>query len=85
MVSVHKVQPHPQFISTSRHVMQGYTDLVVKPDWQADKKSLKATSKIVSKDPYTVFIACNGMTPVAAHASMGKATLGWKDKAKEIA
>jgi len=85
MLSVHKVQNVPQFISTNRHVMQGYVDLVAKPKWTAPDKTLKGTSAVVAGDPYEVVIACNGMIPTEAKASKGQATIGWKDKGKTIA
>lgn len=34
MLSVHRVRDVPQFISTSRHVMHGFLDLVGKPGWE---------------------------------------------------
>jgi hypothetical protein len=82
---VHKVQPNPQFISTNRHVMQGYIDLVVKPKWSEEKKSLSGLSKVIENDPYELVFACNGRTPKDAEVSSGEAALGWKDKAKGIA
>jgi hypothetical protein len=85
MLSVHKAQNVPQFISTSRHVMQGYVDLVTKPKWTAGENALKGASTVVAKDPYELVFACNGMTPVEAGASTGRATVEWKDKDKGIA
>jgi len=85
MLSIHKARNVPQFISTNRHVMQGYVDLVVKPVWTARTKTLKGTSAVVANDPYEIVIACNGMVPAEAKASEGKAVIGWKDKAKGIA
>jgi hypothetical protein len=85
MLSVHKVQAAPQFISTNRHVMQGYIDLVMKPKWTEEEKSLSGLSRVIEKDPYELVFACNGRTPKEAEVSSGKAALGWKDKDKGIA
>ena len=85
MLSVHKAQAVPQFISTNRHVMQGYVDLVTKPKWTGRDKSLGGVSKVIKQDPYELVFACNGRTPKHAKVSSGKASLGWKDKPKGIA
>ena len=85
MLSVHKVQDVPQFISTSRHVMQGFVDLVKKPEWDEADQALAGVSAVVANDPYELVFACNGRTPVSAMASTGKASLGWKDQQKGIA
>lgn len=85
MLSVHKVQDFPQFISTSRHVMQGYLDLVKKPEWNESFRTLEGASAVVANDPYELVFACNGRTPVSVNASAGNAVLGWKDKANGIA
>jgi hypothetical protein len=33
MLSIHRAEAHPQFLSTNRHLMQGYVDLVGVPQW----------------------------------------------------
>jgi hypothetical protein len=85
MLSVHRVQDVPQFISTNRHVMQGYVDLVKKPKWTQKDKHLSGVSRVMEQDSYELVFACNGRTPKAAKASSGNASLGWKDKQKGIA
>lgn len=85
MLSVHKVQDVPQFISTNRHVMQGYLDLVEKPEWKQEEGVLEGVSAVVAKDPYELVFACNGRQPVSVQASRGEAELGWKDQQKGIA
>jgi len=59
MMSVHKVADHPQFISTNRHVMQGYLDLV-RTEWLAGRNLLRGISRIAGGDSYEVTIATNG-------------------------
>lgn len=85
MLSVHRVQTVPQFISTNRHVMQGYLDLVRKPEWNADTQSLSGSSRVIANDPYELVVACNGEFPKSVGASSGEVTLGWKDEARGIA
>ena len=85
MLSIHKAQDAPQFISTSRHVMQGYLDLVERPSWNAEERTLKGVSAVAVNDPYELVFACNGRTPVSVTASTGTAALGWKDKKNGIA
>lgn len=60
VMSVHEVKHFPQFISTNRHIMQGFLDMVEYPVWNSTKKELSAVSKVVSGDVYKVVIATNG-------------------------
>ena len=48
MLSVHEVESHPQFLSTSRHVMQGLIDM---PEcgWDSKTKELRGVSKVVGR------------------------------------
>ena len=84
MLSVHQVQAVPQFISTNRHLMQGYVDLLTKPKWTEEDMSLSGSSRVIENDPYELVFACNGRTPKDAKVSSGKAALGWKDKDRGI-
>jgi hypothetical protein len=68
MLSVHAVQAHPQWLSTDRHVMQGYVDLVKKPQWNASTETLQAVSKVIENEPYGIVIALNGYRPVRVQA-----------------
>jgi hypothetical protein len=60
MMSVHKVEDHPQVLSTNRHIMQGYLDME-DLEWDGRKKVLSGTSKVVGGDSYIVTIATNGL------------------------
>lgn len=62
MLSVRKVQNHPQVISTNRHLMQGHLDLS-NVKWENNNLSGKA--KVVGGDPMGIVIALNGRVPVA--------------------
>jgi len=62
MMSIHKVEPNPQFISTDRHVMQGFVDFEKVPEWDASKNMLSGISKVIMDETYTVVLALNGYT-----------------------
>jgi len=84
MLSIHRAQEVPQFLSTSRHVMQGYLDLVKKPAWKKEARVLEGVSAVVANDPYELVFACNGRNPIETRAFTGEAVLGWKDKENGI-
>ena len=65
MMSVHEVTEHPQFISTNRHIMQGYIDLI-QIEWLPGRNLLRGVSKIVGGDPYIITIAANDYIPQTA-------------------
>lgn len=62
MMSAHEVTAHPQFISTNRHIMQGYLDLV-HTEWLPGRNILRGISRIIGGDPYVVTIAGNSYAP----------------------
>jgi hypothetical protein len=62
MLSVRKVQDHPQIVSTSRHIMQGHLDL---SDVKWENNSLSGKAMVAGGDPTRIVIALNGRTPVA--------------------
>ena len=68
MLSIHARCSHPQWISTDRHLMQGYVDLIAKPQWLPSKQTLQATSELVAQEPYRVTLALNGFIPLEAAA-----------------
>jgi hypothetical protein len=72
MLSIHEAEPNPQFISTSRHILQGYLDMPQKPVWDVKKKILGGTAKVVGGETYTLVIALNGFQPNAVSAQTGK-------------
>lgn len=76
MMSVRECQPRPQLLSTDRHVMQGYLD-VVRTDWRPRRGVLEGRSRLVGGDPYVVTVASNGFRPLEARCASGdtKATL----------
>lgn len=60
VMAVHEVKNHPQFISTNRHLMQGFLDMKELPQWNETAKELSAVSKVIEDDAYQVIIASNG-------------------------
>jgi hypothetical protein len=64
MMSVRETQTVPQYISTSRHLMQGYVDMLG-CNWNEKQNQLEGVSAVVGKDPYKIIIACNGRKPVS--------------------
>lgn len=74
VMSVHAAKDVPQFISTSRHIMQGYLDLK-DCKWNEDKNVLEGTSSVIANEPYRVIIAANGKMYKRSKASEGKATV----------
>ncbi len=62
MLSVREQFDHPGIISTNRHIMQGYLD-IVSTSWDPETKTLSGRSKLIGNDPYVVIIAAEGLTP----------------------
>jgi hypothetical protein len=56
ILAVRAQKPHPQLVSTSRHVTQGMID-VTKEQWDDATKSLMGRSKVVAGDAYELRIA----------------------------
>lgn len=60
MLSIHKVERHPQFLSTNRHLMQGYLDL---SDVKWTGHHLSGKARVVAGEPFKIVIALNGYRP----------------------
>ena len=74
MVSLRKVQPNPQVISTDRHILQGWVDLA-DVRWDAKTRTLSGTAHVIGGDPFKIVIADNGAKPTGADAKGGRAEL----------
>jgi hypothetical protein len=72
MLSIHEVEPNPQFISTSRHILQGYVDMARLPVWNAEQHILSGASKVIGGETYEIAIALNGFHAVKASAKNGR-------------
>ncbi len=68
MMSVHAKEDYPQFISSNRHVMQGYLDMKAV---QWNNKRLEGLSDVVGGDMYKVVIATNGYKVSGCSVSIG--------------
>ncbi|WP_319592446.1 hypothetical protein [uncultured Draconibacterium sp.] len=77
MMAIHKVKKHPQFISTNRHIMQGYVDMTQKPVWDESKKVLAGASKVPENEDYKIVMASNGFDPEDVIVSDGTAKWEW--------
>jgi hypothetical protein len=75
MLSIHAVESHPQWISTNRHILQGYVDLVKKPVWNPQAYTLSGTSSVIAHEPYRITIALNGYEPLKVACNMAKARI----------
>jgi len=74
MLSIRKVQPNPQVLSTSRHVLQGWVDLAdVK--WDSQAKFLFGVAKVIGGEPFKIVVAGNGHKAVQVTAPEAQARL----------
>jgi hypothetical protein len=74
MISIRKVEPNPQVVSTNRHLLQGWVDLTdVK--WDTSTQTLSGTAHVIGGDPFHIAIAHNGAKPSSASATGGGAEL----------
>jgi hypothetical protein len=72
MMAVHAIADVPQFISTNRHVLQGYLDLE-RVNWDEATKTLSGVANVVRDDLYRTVIATNGWFPISSSASGARA------------
>jgi hypothetical protein len=75
MLSIHRVENHPQFLSTNRHVMQGYVDMVGTPKWDERRLRLTGRSKVIGGETYKFVLVGNGYRPVGCAVSEGTGRL----------
>ncbi len=70
--SLHRKQDHPQFLSTSRHILQGLLDLAdVK--WDGDAMTYSGTASVVGGEPFVITLANNRHRPTGVRVSTGQA------------
>lgn len=68
MVSVRKVEDHPQPISTNRHIMQGMMECHG-VRWSAKQKVLSGSVDVVGGEEFILTIACNGAQPTTCEGA----------------
>lgn len=74
MISVRKVQDHPQVLSTNRHILQGWVDLA-NVKWTAASKRLSGVARVIGGEPFMIVIAGNGSKAIRAVADHATARL----------
>jgi hypothetical protein len=85
MISIHAEEKNPQFISTNRHIMQGYVDMAKYPVWDGSKNQLSGTSRVIGGETYRVVIALNGYRPGRATAKGAKVSIEVTDRKNGLA
>lgn len=84
MLSIRKVENHPQVLSTSRHIMQGLAELSdVK--WDAAKKHLTGKADLIAGEPMRIALVGNGFKATNASSGNASARLEPHTAAAEIA
>lgn len=68
--SVHKVSKHPQFISTNRHIMQGYMELH-NVQWNQKESLYSGLADVIADETMEIIIALNGHTLKKAEVDSG--------------
>lgn len=84
VMAVHEVMNVPQFLSTDRHLLQGYLDMTKHPEWNASRLELSAVSKLPADATYKVLIATNGYTIKKATAGRSDCEVRLFDAANSI-
>ena len=85
MISIHAEEKNPQFLSTNRHIMQGYVDMSRYPSWDGAKHQLSGVSKVVGGETYKVVIAVNGHRLAGVKAHGAKASIRMTDGSHGLA
>lgn len=68
--SVHRLKKHPQFLSTNRHIMQGYVDLA-KVVWDDEGLTYSGTAEVVGGEAFVITLAGNGFLARGVEVSEG--------------
>ena len=74
MISVRRVEPHPQVLSTDRHLLQGWVDLA-DVQWNARTRQLSGTARTIAGEPFRIVIANNGSAPTEALAEQASVVM----------
>jgi len=74
MISVRQALPHPQVISTNRHVLQGWVELKDMM-WDEEKRTLSGSASVIGGEPFKIVVANNGAKTLKAEAKRGKLQL----------
>ncbi len=74
MISVRKVQPHPQVVSTNRHILQGWVEMK-DVRWDHETRALSGTANVIGGEPFKIVVADNGAKTLKLEADGGGAEL----------
>ena len=74
MISLRKALPHPQVISTNRHVLQGWVDLT-DVRWDTETRTLSGTASVIGGEPFKIVVANNGTQAIKSDARGGRSEL----------
>ncbi|MEO2008822.1 MAG: sialate O-acetylesterase [Pirellulaceae bacterium] len=74
MISVRKVEVHPQVLSTNRHVLQGWVELKG-VNWDPKSRTFSGTAKVIGGEPFQLVVANNGAKPLQLKADNAEAKL----------
>lgn len=72
MISVRRVESHPQVLSTNRHLLQGWVELK-KVSWDASARTLSGTASVIGGEPFKIVVANNHAKPLKLDADSGRA------------
>ncbi len=84
VMAVHEAKNYPQFLSTSRHMLQGYLDMSKYPEWQPQTNIMTGTSKLIANEAYKIIIAANGYSVKQCTAGNAKCEIKMLDKEASI-
>lgn len=84
MISLRKVQPNPQVLSTNRHILQGWVDLAV-VRWDAAAKTLSGTAKVIEGESFKIVITRNGFKNGKVSTEDGNARLEAHPASEDLA
>jgi len=75
MLSIHAVEPNPQFLSANRHIMQGYVDMIDRPRWDVAAAKMSGKSKVAGAERYKIILAANGRKIQSVSAANARAAI----------
>jgi hypothetical protein len=74
MLSIRRVEPNPQVLSTNRHVLQGWVDLA-NVKWDGKGNTLSGVAKVIGGEPFKIVVASNGNSATRVKVTGGRAKL----------
>jgi hypothetical protein len=74
MISLRKVQPYPQVVSTNRHLLQGWVEMK-NVAWDSESRILSGTASVIGGESFQVVVAHNGGEVINFESDQGGASL----------